>query len=73
MKNIDNIKTKKAIVFDDGEETLTIIENETKVKVILDKSEFGSDNILEGLVTFIEVEDGGTILLEYVKEIVINS
>jgi len=75
MKNINNLEPKQAIIFNNGEEILTLIENESKVKVILDESEYVNDNILTGVITFL-AEDAididnkyGVILFEYIKEI----
>lgn len=78
MKNINNLKPLTAVIFRNEEnEILTLIKDETNVKVIVEKAEYGEDNIFIGTITFvnedaIEINNGGLIHWEYVEEIIIQ-
>jgi hypothetical protein len=73
MKNIKKLKPIRTIIFENGNDKLILMQNETVVKLITDKSEYEED--YEGLITFVN-EDGigienKMIYWEYIEEVYI--
>jgi len=71
----DSINSLNALIIrnNDGEQ-MTLIENETKVKVITDKSEYEED--YSGVLTFIneyeiEIDNEVNIDWDYIKEVIV--
>ena len=62
MKNINKIKPKEGFIFEDKNERITLILNETVVEMTTDGT--GYDKKYKGLITFIS-EDGIEIEASY--------